>query len=142
MNLYVAGPMRGIPHFNFPAFNEAAFKLRQQGHIVFNPAERDNDRHGTDISNVAGSEEQAEAEHGFSLREALGEDLAWICAQADGIVLLDGWEDSRGACTELMCANTLGLEVFLFLAGRPRAAIASPTGWGAIIKRKVLDGTS
>lgn len=52
MKVYVAGPMRGIPEFNFPAFNLAAKNLRADGHVVFNPAERDNERHGTDISGL------------------------------------------------------------------------------------------
>ena len=41
--VYVAGPMRGIPEFNFPAFFAAADKLRGDGFAVFNPAERDNE---------------------------------------------------------------------------------------------------
>lgn len=111
--VYVAGPMRGIPEFNFPAFNAAAAALRQIGCEVFNPAEKDNERHGTDISkgNATGDEAIASAQHGFNLREALGMDLAWICAEADAVALLPGWENSKGANAEKATAEALGLQV-------------------------------
>jgi hypothetical protein len=111
--VYVAGPMRGIPEFNFPAFHEASAMLRQIGCVVFNPAERDNEHHGTDISkgNATGCEEQATKEHGFNLREALGADLAWICAEADAIALLPGWQNSKGAKAERATAEALGLRI-------------------------------
>lgn len=113
MKIYVAGPMRGYPEFNFPAFYAAAEKLRAEGHAVFNPAERDNQTHGVDISkgNATGDEEQAAKEHGFNLREALGEDLAWICAEADAVYMLAGWADSKGARAEKATAEALGLLV-------------------------------
>jgi hypothetical protein len=113
MKIYVAGPMRGIPEFNFPAFNEATARLRADGHTVFNPAERDNERHGTDISkgNLTGDESIAAAQHGFNLREALGADLAWICAEADGLMLLPGWRNSKGALAEVATAKALGLHI-------------------------------
>lgn len=113
MRVYVAGPMRGIAEFNFPAFNAAADRLRSEGHEVFNPAERDNERHGVDISkgNASGCEETAAKEHGFDLRVALGEDLAFICAHADAIALLPGWEDSKGARAEYATAIALGLQI-------------------------------
>lgn len=113
MKIYVAGPMRGIPEFNFPAFNEATAKLRALGHTVFNPAERDNERHGKDISkgNATGDESLAAKEHGFDLRVALGDDLAWICAHADAIAMLPGWENSKGAKAERATARALGLEI-------------------------------
>jgi len=113
MKIYVAGPMRGLPYFNFPAFHEAADKLRSLGHDVFSPAERDNDRHGKDISagNVAGCEAVAAAEHGFNLREALAEDLEFICWHADAIALLPGWERSKGATAERAAGLALGLMV-------------------------------
>lgn len=113
MKLYLAGPMRGIPGFNFPAFFEAADRLRDRGYIVFNPAEKDNERYGTDISkgNYEGREDVAASQHGFSLREALALDLAWICAEADGIALLPGWRNSKGATAEHATAVALGLHV-------------------------------
>lgn len=111
MKLYLAGPMRGYPEFNFPAFHAAAAKLRAIGYEVFSPAEKDIERHGTDISagNASGSEAEATKKHGFDLRVALGDDLAWICANADGIACLQGWAHSRGARAEVATARALGL---------------------------------
>jgi hypothetical protein len=106
--------MRGYAEFNFPAFHAAAAKLRAAGHEVFSPAEKDIERHGgIDISkgNSAGCEKTAAKIHGFNLRVALGEDLAWICAHAEGIALLPDWEFSKGAKAEHATAVALGLEV-------------------------------
>lgn len=113
MKIYIAGPMRGIPKFNFPAFHAAAAKLRAEGHIVFNPAKRDNEKHGVDISkgNAAGDETLAAEQHGFNLRDALGDDLAWICAHADAIALLPGWIGSKGAQAERATGIALGLHI-------------------------------
>lgn len=111
MNIYVAGPMSGLPEFNFPAFNAAADKLRGDGHSVFNPAERDIERHnGVDISkgNPTGSQEVAAKEHGFSLRDALADDTWYICKVADAIAMLPGWENSKGARAEWTLAIALG----------------------------------
>lgn len=114
MKIYLAGPMRSIPEFNFPAFHAAAAKLRAQGHEVFSPAERDIEIHGVDISkgNAAGDEAQATAEHGFNLREALHDDLVWICKHADAIGRLPGWRNSKGATAENAVGVALGLNVF------------------------------
>jgi len=116
MKVYIAGPMRGIPNFNFPAFNIAASNLRWAGYTVFSPAERDNQHHGTDISagNTTGDEDLAAKQHGFNLREALAADLEWICREADAIALLPGWEKSKGATAERAVALALGLkEIYL-----------------------------
>ena len=109
MNIYIAGPMTGIPHFNFPLFNATALFWRLNGHNVFNPAERDNERHGKDISagNANGDPAQATKEHGFSLREALAADTQYICLEADTICMLPGWENSAGARAEHALAACL-----------------------------------
>lgn len=91
MNIYLAGPMRGHVDLNFPAFRKAAADLRDQGHFVFNPA--DNSPSDADI------------------RQCMAIDVTWICAQADCIALLPGWENSLGAKAELALAQALGLDV-------------------------------
>ncbi len=113
MRLYVSGPMRGFPHFNFPAFHSAADRLRAEGHEVFNPADPKNHRGNVDISvnNEAGDEAQAVRDYGFDLRDSLAIDLTWICRHAEGIALLPGWRDSRGAMAEYATAVALGLEI-------------------------------
>lgn len=109
--------MRGIPQFNFPAFNAAASRLRAGGDFVFNPAERDAAHYGEGLftDNQTGDLVQAADTHGFSLREALAADTQWICREADTIALLPGWEASKGARAELALSEALGHDV-IFLA--------------------------
>lgn len=115
--IYLAGPMQGYPEFNFPTFNAVAWALRQRGHEVFNPAEKDIERHGgVDISkgNDAGSLDHVKTQHGFSLRQALSEDLNYICHSANAIAMLPGWEKSNGAQAEHRTAVALqseGMEI-------------------------------
>lgn len=112
MKVYLAGPMSGIPNFNFQAFMEAAASLRQQGHEVFSPAEHDVETAGETFHELYpdGDTERAVA-NGFSLRGALKADLDWICDHADAIFMMRGWENSKGARTEHALAVALGLEV-------------------------------
>lgn len=111
--VYLAGPMTGIPHFNYPAFHAAASALRADGCTVFNPAEHDTEMYGKDISNSDGCAIKAAQEHGFDRRAALKADLTWICENADAIALLPGWEKSSGANAELALAKALSLEIIL-----------------------------
>lgn len=116
-HVYIAGPMQGIPNFNFPRFNAVAAAFRASGHSVFNPAEKDIERHGgVNISkgNDSGSLAVAKEAHAFSLRQALSEDCAYICGPCDTIVLLPGWEKSNGAQAEHRLAVALqseGMEI-------------------------------
>lgn len=107
--LYLAGPMRGYESFNFPAFREGRKRLRDAGFEVFCPAEKD-ELEGFNPTGLSGTSEEL-AELNFNLREALGADLDWICENADGIALLDGWEHSSGARAEVAVARALGIKV-------------------------------
>lgn len=109
--IYLAGPMRNFPDFNFPAFHRAADKLRAQGHIVFSPAEMDEKNHGKGFTSGLKGDHKELVSVGFSLRKALGADLAWICEEADTVALLPDWEMSKGARAEKATAEALGLEI-------------------------------
>ena len=110
--VYVAGPMRGYPQFNFPAFFAAGDKLEKEGWKVWNPAKKDEEQYGDKLwkDNKTGNEAEASSTVGFSLREALKWDTEKIC-QCDAIAMLPGWEKSNGAFAEWALARALGLEV-------------------------------
>jgi len=92
MRLYIAGPMTGLPEFNYPAFFRAADRLRDVGHDPINPARADG-REG--------------CKTWLDYMRAALLDLA-VC---DGIALLDGWGESRGAALEAHIARSLDLPV-------------------------------
>lgn len=105
MKLYLAGPMRGIEHHNFPAFDGAAGKLRAIGLEVFNPADHDREI-GFDESTVDVPE--------GTLQAMMRWDLARVM-EVDAVVFLPGWERSKGACAERTVAHYLGLPCFDFV---------------------------
>jgi|SRR5665213_2072265 len=105
--VYVAGPMTGIPDFNFPAFDEGRdYVVGLEKYQVISPADVDReekiDQLDLDIHNVP--------ENIFQL--CMRRDLE-IVANAHAIFLLKGWEKSRGANNELFVANTCGVEVWI-----------------------------
>lgn len=111
MKLYLAGPMRGIPNFNFPAFDYAAEKLREAGFEVFSPAERDRATYGAEIEHNPTGDEQKVTNPACTINDCMSADCEWICRHAHGIALLPGWEKSTGANAELALARALGLTV-------------------------------
>lgn len=99
--VYIAGPMRGIPLYNFPAFDAAEARLKKRGWIVINPAELDRKN---------GVHENTDPLPDGFLRNAMLRDTGAICT-ADAIALLPGWHASKGAAVELALAKLLGLEI-------------------------------
>ena len=86
--LYIAGPMSGHENYNYPAFHAAAEALRKAGYQVENPAENE-------APNAAPSWSDW-------MRVALRQMLT-----CDAVALLDGWEESAGACMEHEVATRL-----------------------------------
>lgn len=113
MKLYISGPMRGYPEFNFPAFRNVAERLREAGHEVLSPVERD-EQSGFNPKGLCGFESLSGLD--FDLREALAADCRMICEEADGVYVLPGWEHSKGARAEVALARALGLPVVRFNA--------------------------
>lgn len=119
MKIYIAGPMTGLPDYNFPAFDKAADILTAQGHEVFNPAANDRDN-GFDATGLQGHEAER---LGFSLRRALKQDLSWICDHAEALVLLEGWHRSKGVAAEMALGKALGIPAYEL--GNQPAAVAA-----------------
>lgn len=93
--LYVAGPMTGLPDFNYPAFYKAEEQLRAAGYEVENPARNE----------LKGRPEGEPMWLSF-MRMSLVQ-----ISRVDGIALLPGWGDSEGAKLEAHIGQGLKLPV-------------------------------
>lgn len=112
MKVYLAGPMRGYPEFNAPAFHAAASKLRAGGHEVFSPAEESVKIFGDAVrKNANGDEGQMGGDEMTISRTVFHLDLTYICLRADAVALLPSWQKSRGATAEHAAAVALGLKI-------------------------------
>jgi hypothetical protein len=113
MRTYLAGPMRGCPRFNFPAFDAAATDLRASGIEVISPAEIDR-RDGFEPAALPDDWDWRILPDGFDLRLAVKRDIEALVT-CDAIHLLPGWQDSKGARAERAVAEWLGLGIFEYL---------------------------
>jgi nucleoside 2-deoxyribosyltransferase len=88
--IYIAGPMTGIPEYNYPAFNELAEHLREAGWDVVNPAEL--------------------CTHQMTWAQCMRADIKAL-VDCTHIYMLDGWRQSKGAKLEHAIATALGMTV-------------------------------
>lgn len=88
MKLYISGPMSGYDDDNEPAFRAAAASLQANGYDSIVPHDLDKDFPTS------------------TWGEALGRDVRILADDTtiDGIVLLEGWEQSDGARVEVLTA--------------------------------------
>lgn len=92
--VYIAGPMRGMPERNYPAFHEAEARLVELGHEVINPARIEDEWTGVDWAGC------------------LRRDIALIVTRCSMVAALPGWQRSKGASLEVHVARELGMRVF------------------------------
>mgnify|MGYP000666759562 CR=1 FL=1 len=100
MKLYLAGPMSGIPAYNFPAFHAAAADLRARGHEVWSPGEND----------IAADGFNPETDTARPMRHYMARDLPAVL-DSDAVAVLPGWRKSSGCRIECFVAESCGIPV-------------------------------
>lgn len=96
--VYIAGPMRGIPQANAPAFDEARDALMGRDAVPVSPVDLDREDGlipGEDVSDS-------------QLRQCLRRDCIALL-DADAVLMLAGWSDSAGAKAEYLLAKAAGI---------------------------------
>jgi hypothetical protein len=104
---YLAGPMRGKDKFNFPAFFECESYLTEEfpDIKIVSPAKHDMevfpdfDYESNDLS-------------GFDFETAFKWDLHQVI-EADGVILIPGWEKSEGCAVELATARLMDKKAYV-----------------------------
>lgn len=104
--IYIAGPMSGYPEFNFPKFFAVADKLKSEGWLVFNPANKDEEGGVVTHKSYAKGDALALVSSGWDFRDAYAWDVNRVI-EADAIYMLKGWEHSSGAVGEHAVAVTM-----------------------------------
>lgn len=112
MRWYIAGPMRNVPKYNFPAFFEAQELLRKKHPKakVFNPAEIDIELDGFDPRMLPDDTDWGQIPDQLCLEEVVNRDLGSI-QSCTHLYLLPGWSKSTGAKAEVAVARWLGLTI-------------------------------
>ena len=124
--VYIAGPMRGVPHFNFPAFDAAKSYLIGLGYEVWSPADFDRELDGFDPykAEYETAEGCADFPKTMDFDDVVLRDLTAVTL-CDAIALLPGWEKSKGAVAEIAVAHWMGKPVMHLLcdAYRPNDVV-------------------
>lgn len=109
MRIYLAGPMSGVPEHNFPAFRSAGDELRTLGYDVVSPVEMD-EAEGFDAATAPDVAPGSQEWNRFLARDV----MVVADPATEAVVVLPGWERSRGACLEVHVARALGKVVLAY----------------------------
>jgi Domain of unknown function (DUF4406) len=105
---YLCGPMSGIEFCNMPLFDSATAHLRAQGFKIISPGELDS----PDVRAEALASREGII-HSESWGSLLGRDVAIVADKVGGLILLPGFDRSRGARLEvfvgILCNKKFGL---------------------------------
>ena len=100
---YLAGPMRGLPYYNFPAFDAARDTLQAKGWDVTSPADLDR-AHGFDAMRLPPDTDWSRIPEGFDLPACVRRDVDAL-TRCDALVFLPGdWTKSTGGKGEFAVA--------------------------------------
>ena len=109
-SIYIAGPMRGISYFNFPAFDAAHDKLEDEGWNAVSPADLDREQGFDALDLLPTSDWNDLSTVPFNMKDCFDRDICAV-SEADAIYMLKGWQNSTGAQAEFWCAKWLGKEI-------------------------------
>jgi hypothetical protein len=96
---YLAGPMKGHPCHNYPAFEKAVWRLREEGHTIISPHE----------INAPMAFKTIEERNALA-SECLKKDIMALLI-CNRVMVLPKWEASAGVRLELHIAQMLGMEI-------------------------------
>ena len=100
--IYIAGPMRGKPQLNWPAFDAAKDFLLSLGLDPVSPA---------DIDREAGISPEGPFDD-LVVRDCMKRDLKELM-ECHALLMLPGWENSRGAIAEHALAVAMSIPVMI-----------------------------
>jgi len=95
--IYISGQMTGIKNYNKKAFMKAEKYLHKKGYKTVNPY-----RLSKMLNKIKNNPTYA---------DYLRHDLEWL-KKCDSIYMLENWENSNGAKTEIDKAHELGLQIY------------------------------
>lgn len=114
--LYLAGPMTGLPKFNFPSFVAATKELRKTGYTIITPVESDS----PEVQEAAWLSETGD--HADLPRGGAGSDPLVTAlknvediSKCAGVALLPSWYKSAGTRMEVETAHRFGIPVAPFM---------------------------
>lgn len=102
MRIYISGPITGVPDYR-TKFDDMEVRLTKMGYDAFNPAKVDD-----------------YLPKNMSYEEIMSIDLAML-DMCNAILLLDGWQHSKGAKIELTKAMEKGLLIYIQTGDMPPA---------------------
>lgn len=119
---YVAGPMSGIPQYNIPAFDAASWALRATGWDIVSPAELDHPEiRAACLASPDGGKVGQTQQQGGTWGDFLARDVKIVADVVEAIVLLPGWENSKGANLEAFVGTLCKKDFYLYNNGKPKA---------------------
>ena len=96
MRYYIAGKMTGVDGYGFAAFDKACADLRSKGKTFASPHE---------INHGETPETRGSLPYEHYIRAGLK-----LLLECEGIIMMTGWETSKGCMTELYVAYAAGMQ--------------------------------
>lgn len=106
---YIAGPMRGIPNYNYPLFDKARDYLAYSDPeaVIISPADEDREAGVVDETGPS-----VVLTDDFDIYEVLRKDIAIVSQEATHLCLLPNWFQSEGARVEAHVAAAVGVIIY------------------------------